>query len=181
MGFMSRYTYHGSYARVETTRGDYIVPWNHCPDPTREELAQYAPEGIGIIDADDITSVENHTGWYGRYSADGYLDCTDWETADSEEELAEMLDDLYGDFDDDDEGDPDGVPNLDAMDADDLREWAADAPLSLPEPARGMLITYANTKADAMDQRLAGRILRAARLEIQCDALYQRLPDEFRW
>ena len=100
MAFMEPYTYHGAYWRVETANGDYVIPAEDVGiDADHETLSAYAPEGVGPIDAEDIESAQLARGWYGRYSANGYLDCTEWEAADSEEELLSTLRDLYGDND----------------------------------------------------------------------------------
>jgi len=37
---------------------------------TKDEAREYAPPGVDVSDYE--------AGWYGRLSAPGYLDCTDW-------------------------------------------------------------------------------------------------------
>jgi hypothetical protein len=51
------------------------------------------------VSGDDITSVELIDCWYGRYSADGYMDCTDWHWGTSEAEVRDELENMYGDQD----------------------------------------------------------------------------------
>lgn len=43
---------------------------------TKQEAREYAP----LTDFEDgIGNEEYEAGWYGRLSAPGYLDCTDWD------------------------------------------------------------------------------------------------------
>jgi hypothetical protein len=44
-----------------------------------------------------IQSIERHEGFYGRYSAPGYMDATDWSWGATEDEVREELDRMYGD------------------------------------------------------------------------------------
>lgn len=114
MASMEPETCRGGYWHVETWAGSFIVPDDVLEgDPTADNLSRYVPEGIGMTmgapDRDcDEWAIEHREGWYGRMSAPGYLDCTDWETADSEEELIEQLTEGYDDDaneTDDDESD----------------------------------------------------------------------------
>lgn len=103
MAFMEPRTYHGAYYHVDTLLECFIVPADHVgSSATAEELAKYAPEYVSrtALDQIDEWEIEIRQGWYGRLSADGYLDCTEWEYADTEEELLESL---QGDDDQDDE------------------------------------------------------------------------------
>ena len=92
--------------------------------------------------------------------------------------------------------DPDGVPNLDAMEPDELvrfyfqfqdgmawrelfNEGEVD-PAFAQETAR-LLCSYAWTLLQAKRERLAGRIPSAQRLEHQAQRLYNQLPDWARW
>jgi hypothetical protein len=75
------------------------------------------------------------------------------------------------------------VPNLDAMDASELREYArsqsiGSAPDGVPQYD---LYRYAMLRADAIEQRLAGRIPQALRIEAQCQGIYYLLPQQYRW
>lgn len=48
----------------------------------------------------EITEIEYHEGYIGRWTMPGYMDCSEWETAETESELMENLRDHYGDDDD---------------------------------------------------------------------------------
>jgi hypothetical protein len=65
--------------------------------------------------------------------------------------------------------------NLDALTAEQLREYAEG------EACDG-LRSYAFTKAEAMELRLAGDIQNAMRLEAQCERIYDHeIPKERKW
>jgi hypothetical protein len=78
---------------VETENGTEIVPETVCgalrneacltPYESVENLAALEP----YLEGSRVESVERREGWYGRLSASGYLDCTEWqgpyETADA--------------------------------------------------------------------------------------------------
>jgi hypothetical protein len=71
------------------------------------------------------------------------------------------------------------VPNLDAVDEDDLATF-----IEVASEARGnlhMLATYAQYKKEAIQYRAAGNIPSALFLEAECDRIYKRLPEGLRW
>jgi hypothetical protein len=72
--------------RVETDFGTEYVPGYVESNPSR--LANYV-EG-------KIESVEEVLGYFGRLSAPGYMDRTEWEFSESQAEVEEVLDELYG-------------------------------------------------------------------------------------
>jgi hypothetical protein len=53
---------------------------------------------------DSVDVIEAWEGWGARYSAPGYMDCTDWVLGDTEEEAVEECKDLYGDDEEEDDG-----------------------------------------------------------------------------
>ena len=85
------------------------------------------------------------------------------------------------------------VPNLDAMDPEDLRQFAkhhalgANASELFPEQRQGIsgpvavLARYAAEKACAMSARAAGHIQTAQNHERKCDVIYRELPEFARW
>ena len=93
MGFMQRYVYNDAYYLVESEHCDCgLVPADLVGEnPSLEDFADY----VEFRPA----SFERKEGWFGRYSANGYLDCTDWHWADTREALIEELDAYYGDGD----------------------------------------------------------------------------------
>jgi hypothetical protein len=70
----------GSWVRVEYPDGPFLVP---------PELADYCENRKAY-------SIERCHGWVGRMSAPGYLDCTDWETGDTEEAVVSQLKEHHG-------------------------------------------------------------------------------------
>lgn len=88
-----------------------------------------------------------------------------------------------------------GAPNLDAMPASELEEWAAAVyrrPVNMARklfPARPRryvtatkdLKLYAENKAAAMVCRAGGNITSAQIYETICERIYNRLPDFARW
>jgi len=97
MSFMEREVYHGSFRVYDTRSGGIVsVPLEDADD-------SYYP-------ADRLFNPpETVSGWFGRLSAPGYMDCTDWSGPfDTEAEADAYLVDTYGDDDDDEaEEDPD--------------------------------------------------------------------------
>lgn len=63
---------------IETTEGTELILSNLVhPTPTARDVRPYLigdPLSYGTGDL----KVERHEGWYSRFSAPGYLDCTDW-------------------------------------------------------------------------------------------------------
>lgn len=84
----------GSWYEVEANHGEtHIIPRDVSGDvETSGELADYVD---GTIDDPDAAPVLK-TGWLARLSAPGYLDCTDWITAETELEAIEALLDMHG-------------------------------------------------------------------------------------
>lgn len=102
MAFMEPEIYHGTAWCVETETGCYYVPTDVEPDGRGEQLAQYAPEGL-LCANPTIICVTRVTGWLGRLSAPGYLDCTDWCMFDSEQDAIDALSDEDDGDDEEDE------------------------------------------------------------------------------
>jgi hypothetical protein len=71
------------------------------------------------------------------------------------------------------------IPNLDAMDYNDLQEWRSDLERHFQHFAT--LTTYANHKARAIELRLRGQIQPALAEERLCQVLFESLPEEYRW
>ena len=120
MAFMEIETCQGRYYLADNTHGETtLVPedvvgsidldggWNEDNEEWSDEVVRAFRDYVeGTVDEScDIRYVDN--GWYGRYSAPGYMDCTDWTWADTEEELIAELKSMYGDEDEDDSEDED--------------------------------------------------------------------------
>lgn len=95
MSFMKRYVYQGDYYLVEFDCGSTeCVPVDVSGlVETNGDLQDYVE---GKIDEPDEFP-ELHTGFYGRYSADGYCDRTPWSWGDTEQEVIDELEEYYGD------------------------------------------------------------------------------------
>lgn len=99
MPFMHPYVEHTQFYLVETTDGTECIPHDVCG--TVNDPRDLQPYCEGTVDFDeDLPPAEQvpelKTGWIGRYSAPGYMDCTSWQWADFEAELWESLIDAYG-------------------------------------------------------------------------------------
>jgi hypothetical protein len=75
------------------------------------------------------------------------------------------------------------VENLDCMSVDELNAWLVVAMQvrDLTAPHVQGSIHYAQTKVLAMQDRLAGKIADAMRLESKCDRIYDSLPAFAQW
>lgn len=86
MGFMNPDIFEGDMWEVETREGTSFFP---CGNFTIDEIKELS------LNPDD--EVEKVSGWWGRMSASGYLDCTDWTGPfGTEEECMEELENMYG-------------------------------------------------------------------------------------
>lgn len=84
--------------RVETKQGtEYLpddvvpIPPETCPAATEEDFADYVE--------DEVESIEMIHGYFGRYSAPGYLDCTSWSFDTDAQTLRNELERMYGEDD----------------------------------------------------------------------------------
>lgn len=106
MGFMQPYLYQKGrlYCADCSKCGQthYIHEWitdafNDDRDAMQSGDAR-CPECGGLIDAD--TFMDCGRQYAARYSAPGYMDCTDWHYGKNKRELMRELRDMYGDSDD---------------------------------------------------------------------------------
>lgn len=98
MAFMIPTAEHMAMYHVETTHGTEYIPELvcgdilHVRDGGRPVLEQYCEGDVYR----SCFSVERKVGWYGRLSAPGYLDCTDWQGPyETEDEAIKALCDQY--------------------------------------------------------------------------------------
>lgn len=102
MSFMVQEVCYGHYYLIEANHGETtLVPADVCNGETAGDFADYVQ---GKIDDPD-EPVESTEGWYGRMSAPGYLDCTDWTWGETEQEVRATLTEYYGDDEDESEDD----------------------------------------------------------------------------
>lgn len=101
-GFMERQVFQHQGYELELESGESL----HTPELTKKAAMAIA-EGLRYsrkVDSDfgvvvGINKIANRDSWWGRYSAPGYLDATDWVVGDTEAEVIEELERLYGDDD----------------------------------------------------------------------------------
>lgn len=95
MAHMELVMYRGQGWIAETDNGSVVIyDWNTPDvDALRERIGQKVTIGDLYGTLESVTTVE---GYFGRYSADGYLDCTPWEFDTNKRRLATTLRDLYG-------------------------------------------------------------------------------------
>lgn len=98
---------HFAAYHVDTNGGIAVVPESICGVLNLDENGM--PDDVRVLlpycEHPGIAGVKRRSGWYARLSADGYLDCTEWEGPfDSEREALECIKEQ---FDVDDNGDPD--------------------------------------------------------------------------
>jgi len=79
--FMQPYIYHGDVMEVEENGEFHLIPVKE----------------MTLEDEGNETGTLYQNVYYGRLSADGYLDCTPWVWGTSEEDVLDELEDLHGD------------------------------------------------------------------------------------
>lgn len=116
MSFMKPVIYQGDYYLVDGDHGTDLIPgdllgdWleigqtmDACDDdPADPRYIAWKNLAVAVrhyIGNDEIYSVERCEGFYGRYSAPGYMDATDWHWGATEQEVSAELAELYGEQD----------------------------------------------------------------------------------
>jgi len=86
---------------VETTHGTEYLPDDVVAVPGAYSVGQTVSDGDLVLFRDYVEgtpeSAECVYGFFGHYSAPGYMDCTPWDFDTDEDALVERLDDYYGD------------------------------------------------------------------------------------
>jgi hypothetical protein len=117
MAFMELQSEFGKWYLVDGPNGTDIVPVDVAGECEGLIVGHPATEAnfadwVHLVDdlrdyienpPDKVTSVELVKKWGARYSAPGYMDCTDWVLADTQEEAEEECRNLYGDEEDEDD------------------------------------------------------------------------------
>jgi len=100
MSFMQPEIYEASYWEVDGNCGVDIIPEFVHPtlpvDASDKEVKAQIPQLMEFTESTEIYGAEIHTGFIGRYSAPGYMDCTPWVSGSTEREVAEYLEEFYG-------------------------------------------------------------------------------------
>ena len=95
--FMEPQVYEADGLQVDTTQGIVFIP--EVTMPKSADVPDFFPSIKDYLEVDksqDVYDIERIHGWFGRYSAPGYLDATDWIFGNTEEEVREELERLYG-------------------------------------------------------------------------------------
>ncbi len=114
-GFMEMQVEKNVGIAVDTAAGTYylpgevaegLAPGNVWTKDYKAEIAAFFEkfkDFLPVSSADNIYEVENVEGFFGRYSAPGYLDATDWYFNENIDALKKELQDMYGDDDEPEE------------------------------------------------------------------------------
>ena len=110
MSFMKPYIYGPQFGwRVETDNGTEYLPddvygipqgWHSTVGQVwTDEQAEFetVADHMQEFCEGTIQTIEVIYGYFGRYSADGYMDCTPWHFDTDEQSLRAELDEHYGD------------------------------------------------------------------------------------
>lgn len=96
MSHMVKQVHKGDGWIIETSDGSVVVV--DYDAPAIDRLRTQIGERVWIEDiCGTLESVTYVRGWFGRYSAPGYLDCTSWEYDTNRRRLERTLRDLYSD------------------------------------------------------------------------------------
>jgi hypothetical protein len=92
-------TQKGRLASIECEKCGATHYWHEwCDDGQADDLKeQHCPECGGTLDPESFWYSPSRNWYAGRYSAPGYLDCTDWNYSKNRREMARELRDMYGD------------------------------------------------------------------------------------
>jgi hypothetical protein len=114
MGFMeNQVTVKQTWLEIDGDNGSTFVPFDvltmdevNVVTETKFDVSEETlNEAVGKYYEGTIHSTSIRIGYGARQSAPGYLDCTEWEVFDTEQEAEDYLTEMYGD---DDELDEDG-------------------------------------------------------------------------
>lgn len=99
--FMRPVADHFRAYQVDTSTGIHTIPEDLVGFIHPELLQSSATKGrfleyLDVSNSDEIYEIESEEGWYGRLSAPGYLDCTEWDGPyKTEKEAIASVMDLY--------------------------------------------------------------------------------------
>lgn len=105
MSFMRPYIYQGVIYLIDGPNGVDMIPADVCgeipmpvdpSDPTRDESKAVLAVARDYMKNEEVWGIELQTGFFGRYSAPGYIDATDWTWGVSAEDVSVELERMYG-------------------------------------------------------------------------------------
>jgi hypothetical protein len=113
--FMEKQVFQSKGVAIDTSNGTMYLP-SDVIDPDRLDFEGDSTDDEEVIakiwddikdyvevrSSDQVHSIEKVNGWFGRLSAPGYMDSTDYTFGQSEKEVSADLDRMYGN--DDEEG-----------------------------------------------------------------------------
>jgi len=103
--FMRPFVYRGDFYLVETNIGTEFIPGDlvsldiaidETIDDDDMRYAEICKTLCDYLEGNCIDSIEHSIGYYGRYSAPGYMDATDYTWGDTETAVMETLTEYYG-------------------------------------------------------------------------------------
>jgi hypothetical protein len=102
MSFMSLFVTREDFVMFEDREGGQAIPLDvitEVSDPPIDALTEEIERTYSFGGVRDVQIVRGK--WWSRYSAPGYLDCTDWVgPCDTEAQAIEECKELYGDDED---------------------------------------------------------------------------------
>lgn len=115
MAFMQLESEFGVWYLVEGPNGTDVIPASVAGDCEQADIgATFTPENdpdfVNLLDdlrdymenePERVTSIEIRECWGARYSAPGYMDCTDWVLGETQEEAESEAREMYGDDEED--------------------------------------------------------------------------------
>jgi antirestriction protein len=105
--FMKPQIFKSKGLEIDTAAGSFVFPSDVISysgpdtDDAQEinKLWDQIKDYVEVKKAEDVYSIKHVNGWFGRLSASGYLDSTDYIFGDSKEEVKAELERIYGDDD----------------------------------------------------------------------------------
>lgn len=86
MSHMEKQIEYGRWIEVETLSGTFFLDF----EPVGSELLQF----LDVTNEDLIESIQTIRGWGARFSAPGYMDCTEWVVFATKKEAEDYLDEF---------------------------------------------------------------------------------------
>ncbi len=113
MAFMQHQVEHGVWITGDTDQGGFVIQGDLVDLNAIKLLIQHLNDN-DILDIDEtplrdyiegnhLHALEIKTGYGARLSAPGYLDCTEWDFFETEDEAEEHLDETYGEEEEEEE------------------------------------------------------------------------------